>query len=87
MITAKPATVRALYQYKDSSEVHEGLIAYLTSEYRWLLDIDILEGEVDQEWIDFDESIFYYLDLTLGDTLEELMSLDNPYEFYVLQAL
>jgi hypothetical protein len=77
-------TARVLYQYKGSTEVHSGYVAYLTPEHRWLLDIPILDGDVDQEWVDFDKSIFHYIDLTLGDTMEELMSPYNPYDYYVI---
>jgi hypothetical protein len=81
---AMPMTVSVLYQYKGTPNVYSGLVAYLTPEYRWLLDIPILEGDVDQEWVEFDKSILHYIDLALGDTMEELMSPDNPYEYYVL---
>jgi len=85
MITSKPDTIHVLYKYRDNPRIHEGLVALLTPEYRWLLDIDILEGEVDQEWVDFDGSIVYYLDLTLGDKIEDLMVPNGPHEIQVLE--
>lgn len=71
------------YQYVGDSVVYRGKVAILPPKYRWLLDTDILGDELSPEWGEFDKGIFHYVDLALGETLNELWQPSNGHGFYL----
>lgn len=61
------------YRYVGDTIILHGKVALLPSGYGWM------EG--------FDSSIDWYVDLGIGETLEDLYSPTNPYGFYIVEEV
>ena len=88
--TAAPQTPSDLYvvdiQYKyvGDDKVYSGKVAVLPPAYRWLLDADTQVHPIPEQWSTFDKTIYHYVDVALGESLMQLIHMDNVHGFYIV---
>jgi hypothetical protein len=80
-------TVDVGYVWKDDerSTVHYATIAVTTKEQLYYIN-DQIEND-DEEWLFFDERIFYYLCTDNGESIEDMKNPDASYEFYLAEEV
>lgn len=70
------------YYWKDEPEqIYGGIIAKITFAQQIMLDL-VADQDADPAWIDFDESIFFYI--TEDEELEDLYHQDNGKDFVLV---